>query len=150
MMRGETRWHRPTDGATERGSSVVGLVVLTPVMALLLFFVVAAGRVGVIESKLTTAARSAARAAAQHRSESAALAAATTITETSLGQLEEDCEGGPQVRVLEMDLQPGGTVQILVSCVVPLSDLTLFNMPGSRTVSADSASVVDRHRSGSQ
>ena len=137
-MRGNTWWHRPTNGATERGSSVIGLVVLTPVVVLLLFFVVAAGRVGVIESKLTTAARSAARAAA------------ITITETSLGQLEESCEGGPQVRVLEMNLRPGGKVQIQVSCVVRLSDMTMFGVPGSRTVSADSESVVDRHRSESK
>ena len=147
-MRGDAWRDRPTNGATERGSSVIGLVVLTPVMALLLFFVVAAGRVGVIESKLTTAARSAARAAAQHRSMTAASAAATTIAETSLGQFEESCQGGPQVHVLEMNLQPGGKVQIQVSCVVRLSDLTMFGVPGSRTVSADSSSVVDRHRSG--
>ncbi|MYH72366.1 MAG: TadE family protein [Acidimicrobiia bacterium] len=149
-MRGDTWWHRPTNGATERGSSVIGLVVLTPVVVLLLFFVVAAGRVGVIESKLTTAARSAARAAAQYRSVTAARAAAITITETSLGQLEESCQGGPQVRVLEMNLRPGGKVQIQVSCVVRLSDMTMFGVPGNRTVSADSESVVDRHRSESK
>ena len=129
---------------------MVGLVVLTPVMALLLIFVVVAGRVGVIESKLTTAARSAARAAAQYRSVAAARAAATTITDTSLGELEQDCQGGPQVHVLQMDLRPGGRVQIRVSCALRLSDLTMLGIPGSRTMSADSASVVDRHRSGSQ
>ncbi len=140
--------HRPVNGASDRGSSVVGLVVLTPVMALLFFFVVAAGRTGVIESKLTTAARSAARAATQYRSVAAAQAAAITIAEASLGQLEVDCHGGPQVRVLEIDLQPGGRVQVQVSCPVRLSDLTMLSIPGSRMVSADSASVVDRHRSG--
>ena len=149
-MRGESQWHRPTDGASERGSSVIGLVVLTPVMALLFVFVVAAGRLGVIDSKLTTAAHGAARAAAQYRSVGAARAAATTITESSLGQLEKSCHGGPQVHVLEMDLRPGGRVQIQVSCVVKLSDLTMLGIPGSRIVSADSASVVDRHRSRSQ
>lgn len=148
-MRGESRWNQPTDGASERGSSVIGLVVLTPVMALLFVFVVAAGRLGVIESKLTTTAHSAARAAAQYRSAASARAAATTITETSLGQLEKSCQGGPQVHVLEMDLRPGGRVQVQVSCVVQLSDLTMLGIPGSRMVSANSASLVDRHRSGS-
>lgn len=149
-MKGETRLHRLNYGASERGSSVVGLVVLTPVMALFFFFVVAAGRVGVIESKLTTAARNAARASSQDRSVTTALAAATTITETSLGQLEVSCQGGPRVHVLEMDLRPGGKVHIQVSCTVRLSDLTMLGIPGSRVVSADSASVVDRHRSGHQ
>ena len=147
-MRGKTRWPRPSYGASERGSSVVGLVVLTPVMALLFFFVIAAGRMGVIESKLTTTARSAARAASQYRSVATAQAAAVTITENSLGQLEVDCHGGPRVRVLEMDLQPGGSVRIQVSCTMRLSDLTMLSIPGSRMVTADSAAVVDRHRSG--
>lgn len=149
-MRGATRWPRPAHGAGERGSSVIGLVVLTPVMALLFFFVVAAGRVGVVESKLTAAARGAARAASQARSTDAARAAATAIAETSLGHLEVECQGGPQVRVLKMDLRPGGRVQIQVSCTVRLSDLTITGVPGSRIMTAESASVVDRHRSGSQ
>lgn len=147
-MRGESRWHRAAKGASERGSSVVGLAVLTPVMALILFFVIAAGRMGVIESKLTTAARSAARAASQYRSVATAQAAAVTITETSLGPLAADCQGGPRVRFLEMDLQPGGRVRIQVSCAMRFSDLTMLSIPGSRMVTADSASVVDRHRSG--
>ena len=132
----------------ERGSSVVGLVILTPMMATLLFFVVAAGRLGVIESKLTSAARSAARAASQTQSVSAAQAAAATTAEATLGHLRTGCHGGPQVRVLELDLRPGGQVHIKVSCVVRLSDLTVPGMPGSRIVSADSVSVVDRFRSG--
>lgn len=39
-------------------------------------------------------------------------------------------------------------MHIQVSCVVKLTDLTVPGMPGSRTVSADSVSVVDRFRSG--
>ena len=127
---------------------MVGLVILTPMMATLLFFVVAAGRLGVIESKLTSAARSAARAASQTQSVSAAQAAAATTAEATLGHLRTCCHGGPQVRVLELDLRPGGQVHIKVSCVVRLSDLTVPGMPGSRIVSADSVSVVDRFRSG--
>ena len=128
---------------------MIGLVVLTPVMAMILFFVVAAGRVGVIESKLTTAARSAARAATQYQSASEAQAAATKTAEVTLGQLKVRCLDGPQLRVLKMDLRPGGKVRIQVSCAMKLSDLTLLSIPGSKMVSADSASVVDRFRSGS-
>lgn len=127
---------------------MVGLVVLTPAMAMLLFFVVAAGRVGVIESKLTTAASNAARAATQFQSVSAAQVAATTTAAATLNQLKMSCHGGPQVRVRQMDLRPGGKVDVQVSCAVSLSDLTLPGIPGSRTVSADFASVVDQYRSG--
>lgn len=142
-------WRRGRrDETGERGSSVVGLVILTPMMATLLFFVVAAGRLGVIESKLTSAARSAARAASQTQSVSTAQATASMTAEAALDHLETGCHGGPQVRVLELDLRPGGKVRIRISCVVSLSDLTVPGLPGSRTVSADSMSVVDRFRSG--
>lgn len=139
---------RRRNGAAERGSSVVGLVILTPLMATLLFFVVAAGRLGVIESKLTSAARSSARAATQTQSVSAAQAAASTTAAATLDRLNTGCYGGPKVSVLELDLRPGGTVHLQVSCVVRLSDLAVPGLPGSRVVSADAISVVDRFRSG--
>ena len=135
-------------GSRDQGSSVIGLAVLTPVMAMLVFFVVAAGRVGVVESKLTTAARNAARAATQSQSPSSAQMAATTTAASTLNQLKLGCRGGPQVRVREMDLRPGGKVHVQVSCTVRLSDLTLLDIPGRRTVTADFTSVVDRYRSG--
>lgn len=141
-------WCQRRRDAAERGSSVVGLVILTPIMAMLLFFVVAAGRLGVIESKLTSAARNAARAASQTQSVSTAQAVATTTAEATLDRLRTGCHGGPRVRVLGLDLGPGGQVHIQVSCVVRLTDLTVPGMPGSRTVTADSVSVVDRFRSG--
>ena len=142
------RQRRPrSNRPPERGSTIVELAVLTPVVVVLLFFVVAAGRVGVIESKLATAARSAARAATQYGSALAAEAAATTAAESVLAQSEVNCGGGPQVNLLEMDLRPGGNVQIQISCSVGLSDLTLVALPGSRLVSAQASSVVDRYRS---
>lgn len=128
---------------------MIGLTVLTPVVAMLLFFVVAAGRIGVVESKLTTAARNAARAATQSQSPPAARAAATTTAVSTLSQLKTSCHRGPQVRVREVDLRPGGKIHVQISCEVKLSDLTLLDIPGSHTVTADFASVVDRYRSGS-
>ena len=142
------RWCSRLGNSQERGSSVVGLTVLTPLMAMLLLFVVAAGRVGVVESKLTTAARNAARAATQSQSPSAAQMAAVTTAESTLNQLDIGCHRGPQIRVREMNLGPGGKVHIQISCAVRLSDLTLLNIPGSRTVVAEFTSVVDHYRSG--
>jgi len=78
---------------------VIGLVVLTPVMALLFFFVVAAGRVGVVESKLTAAARGAARAVSQSRSTDAAGAGAGAIPDPAFGHCAGEGEGGPMVGV---------------------------------------------------
>ena len=135
------------DDACDRGSSVVGLVVLAPVMLTLFFFVVAAGRIGVIEGRLTTAASGAARAATQHQSPFAAQAAALSIVESTLGDSGTRCEGGPKVFFPEVDLTPGGKVQVQVSCAVGLSDLTTLGVPGSLELSADAVSVVDNYRS---
>ena len=146
-MSDETRRYQPFGDSGERGSGVVGLVILTPVMAMLLFFVIAAGRVGATESKLTTAASGAARAATQQQSIPAAQAAATTTAETSLSQLNVGCHGGPRVYFQEVDLKPGGRVRVRVSCAVRLSDLTLLGIPGNLEMSAASVSVVDRYRS---
>jgi hypothetical protein len=45
-------------------------------------------------------------------------------------------------------LRPGGAVTVTVSCTVPLSDLLLLGVPGSRTVSASATSPVDQWRGG--
>lgn len=146
-MRAVSRGNGAFGDAQDRGSSVVGLAVLAPVMLSLLFFVVAAGRVGVIEGKLTTAASSAARAASQHQSVFAARAAAISIVEATLSDSGTSCRGGPKVFFPEVDLKPGGRVQVRVSCSVDLSDLTTLGIPGSLELSEDSASVVDDYRS---
>ena len=147
-MTGESWRYRRAVGASDRGSSVVGLAVLTPVMAMLLFFVVAAGRVGVVQSKMTTAASGAARVASQFRSTSAAQAAAVSTAEATLGQENVGCQGGPRVYFREVDLSPGGLVRVQITCAVRLSDLTVPGLPGDITVSADFASPVDRYRGG--
>ena len=148
-MTGES-WRRwQAVGASDRGSSVVGLAVLTPVMAMFLFFVIAAGRVGVIQSKLTTAASGASRAASQLRSTSAAQTAAVTTAEATLGKENVGCKGGPKVYFRQMDLSPGGLVQVQITCAVRLSDLAVPGLPGDISVSADFASPVDRYRGGS-
>ncbi len=126
---------------------MVGLAVFAPVMLTLFFFVVAAGRVGVIEGRLTAAANGAARAATQHQSALAAQAAAISIAEATLSNSKTNCTGGPKVFFPEVDLKPGGRVQVRVSCSVGLSDLTTLGIPGSLELSADSASVVDHYRS---
>ncbi len=137
---------RPASNGSDRGSSVVGLAVFTPVMATLLFFVIAAGRVGTVESRLTTAASGAARAATHYQSIPAAQAAAIRTAVASLGQSEVSCQDGPKVYFQELDLKPGGRVSVRISCSVRLSDLALPGFPGSLEVSAASASVVDRYR----
>ncbi len=146
-MKAVSQEHCAFDDARDRGSSVVGLAVFAPVMLTLFFFVVAAGRVGVTEGRLATAASGAARAATQHQSIVAAQAAAISIVEATLSNSATSCMGGPKVSFKEVNLKPGGRVQVRVSCSVGLSDLTTLGIPGSLELSADSASVVDYYRS---
>ena len=59
-MNDQTQPYRLVGETAERGSSMVELTLFTPIMVALLFFVIAAGRVGTIQSKLTAAASGAA------------------------------------------------------------------------------------------
>ncbi|MCY4193145.1 MAG: pilus assembly protein [bacterium] len=146
-MNDQTQPYRLVGETAERGSSMVELTLFTPIMVALLFFVIAAGRVGTIQSKLTAAASGAARAAAQHQSIPTAQAAATMTAEASLRHSDLGCANGPKVYFQELNLSPGGKVMLRISCAVRLSDLALPGLPGNLEVSAASVSVVDRYRS---
>ena len=133
---------------SERGSSVVGLCIFAPIMAMLLFFVIAAGRAGVTQSRVTTASHVAARAATQHRYEDDAILAAQTTALASLVENNLHCQQGPKVYLHELDLSPAGKVRLEVSCKVSFADLIVPGLPSGITVSAQASAVVDDYRSG--
>ncbi len=131
----------------ETGSSVVGITIFTPIVAILLFFVIAAGRTGITESKVTTAAYTAARAATQHRSTDTAIFAAQITAAGSLNDNGQRCKGGSQVLIHELNLHPAGKVKLEVVCEVSFADLVVPGLPGSTVVTAEAVAVVDNYRS---
>lgn len=131
----------------QQGSATTELVLLTPVLLLLLGFVVFAGRVGGIQQEVLTAADEAARAASLRGDADAARAAAVDAAEANLA------DAGVSCHQLTVDgdtsqFRRGGQVRVTVTCAVGLDDVAFAGLPGQRTFSATSTEIIDVFRGG--
>jgi Flp pilus assembly protein TadG len=131
----------------ERGSVTAELVLLTPLLILLLLFVVALGRLSGARLNVDGAAAQAARAASIARDPSTATAMAQQTATAALGSDHVTCA---QLTVSTdiSQFAPGGSVAVTVTCHVSLSDLTGLRLPASESVSSRATSVIDTYRSG--
>ncbi|HEY1322767.1 MAG TPA: TadE family protein [Streptosporangiaceae bacterium] len=129
--------------AREGGSAAVELTLATPVLVLMLLFVVAAGRLVWARQQVDSAARQAARTASTAHSPQAAARAATAATGAALSAGHPSCRAF-QVTVDTSAFRPGGQVTVDVTCTVALSDLTLLGVPGTRRIGARFTAPVDR------
>jgi len=130
----------------DHGSASVELVLMTPVFILLLFFVVAAGRLAVTRNEVDGAARDAAREAATWRSADAATSHGVAQGLSDLQSGRSSCTS-PEVTIDTSQLRPGGEVVADVRCTVKLSDISGLRMGPSRTMDAKAVAVVDTFRS---
>jgi Flp pilus assembly protein TadG len=130
----------------ERGSVTAELVLLTPLLILLLLFVVALGRLSGARLDIDGAAAQAARAASIARDPSTATAMAQQTATAALGSDHVTCA---QLTVYTDTAQfaPGGSVAVTVTCHVALSDLTGLRLPASESVTSTASSVIDTYRS---
>lgn len=129
----------------EHGSATAELVVITPIVILMLLFVVLCGRLADTNLRLGDAAHQAARAATTARSPATAANDAATAAHAALDQAGVACRS----LTLQTDtqgLRPGSTVTVTLSCTLGLSDLTLLGLPGTVTRQASFSSVVDVYR----
>ena len=136
--------------SSDSGSVTLELAILGPALLLLLGLVVAAGRIEVAGAAVEQAASAAAREASIARTASAARAAATSSARQSLRDQGLDCAGlDVTVDTAGFAVAAGLPAQVGVSvvCSVPLSDLAVPGLPGSRTMRAQMASPLDRYRS---
>jgi len=131
---------------SERGSAAVEITLLTPLLVILLLFVVFLGRVTEAQAVISDAAHQAARAASIAQSPAAATAQARQAAGTALSGRGLACQHFT-VSVGLAGFRPGGTVRATVTCTTGLSDLALLKVPGSRTLSASFTSVIDTYRS---
>lgn len=129
----------------DRGAATTELVLLTPVLIIMLLFVVALGRIASTRQDVDAAARDAARAAANARSPAAARADGTTAAEASLTEQGITCRS-LTVTVDTAVFRAGGTVTAAVSCTVDLADLTSLSIPASRTITATFTAPIDQYR----
>lgn len=129
----------------QRGAAAIELVLVTPVLIVLLMFVVAGGRVADARGQVDGAARDAARAATLARSATGAEREGTNAAETRLHDAGVECRS-LVVQVDATRFAAGGTVTATVTCAVDLGDLTLLAIPGTRSVTAAAAEPVDVYR----
>ncbi len=141
--RPKTPW--PRVASAERGQALVEAAMVIPVLLLLAFGVVMAGRVSHAKVAVQAAAREASRALATAPSEqeglAAALAAARSVAE-GYGLSPQELA----VTVEANGFRRGGTAIADVSYRVPLGDLPLLNRL-EVTVSSSHSERIDLYRS---
>ena len=130
----------------ERGAVATELVLLTPLLILILLFVVALGRLAGARINVDGAAAQAARAASIATTPGEATAAAQQAATAALGADHVTC-ATLQVATNTARFAPGGSVTVTVTCAVALSDLSGLRLPTAEQVSSTAASVVDTYRS---
>jgi Flp pilus assembly protein TadG len=136
------------EGAGESGSVATELVLLTPLLILMLLFVVALGRLAGARLDVDGAAAQAARAASIARDPSTATAMAQQTATAALGSDGVTC-GHLTVNTDTTQFAPGGSVVVTVTCSVGLSDLTGLRLPASESITSTATSVIDTYRAAS-
>jgi Flp pilus assembly protein TadG len=130
----------------ETGSVTAELVLLTPLLILLLLFVVALGRLSGARLDVDGAAAQAARAASIARDPATATAMAQQTATAALGSDHVTC-AQLTVNTDTSQFTPGGSVAVTVTCSVSLSDLTGLRLPASEQISDRFVAVIDQYRS---
>lgn len=130
----------------ERGSATAEIALLTPLLIIMLLFVVFCGRLADSKLRLEDVAHQAARAASLARTVTSAHDDAHATAHAALADAGITCHS-LAVTVTTAGLRPGSTVTVDITCAVGLSDLALLGVPGSTTLSASFASPVDTYRS---
>jgi hypothetical protein len=140
----------------EAGSAVVEILFVTPVLIILMLFVVFCGRLQGANQDVRSASGSAARSASLTFDRIGAQRAARATADKTLAEQKISCAS------LDVDLDVersgeghqgagglsnGDEVTVTVSCVVSLSDLSGLGVAGSKTITASATEIVDRFRS---
>ena len=130
----------------ERGAVATELVLLTPLLIVMLLFVVALGRLAGARINVDGAAAQAARAASIATTPAQAAASAQQSATAALGSDHVTC-ATLKVATDTARFAPGGSVTVTVTCAVALSDLSGLRLPVTESISSTAASVVDTYRS---
>ena len=142
---GAGRGRRQHAWCRDDGSATVELVLLTPLLVGLLLFVVLCGRLVSVQLDVDAAAHDAARAASIARTVPTATTDARQAALATLAARNRVC-ASPTITVDTGGLRPGVVVTVTVVCQVPLSDLAMLDIGGSRAVSSTASSPVDVYR----
>ena len=137
------------DCHSERGAAASTIILMTPIMLVLLWFVVFAGRMVTTQHDVTSAARDGARAAAVSGTADYGRLVALSAVEQTLRGAGVAC-ANPQIDVNLSEFGAGGQVTVAVRCEVSIADVTSTWAPGTKTFEASSTAVVDTYRGGDE
>ena len=135
--------------SADRGSATLELAIVAPALLLLLSLVIAAGRVVAAGSAVEQAAAAGARAASLARDARSAESRAESVVRESLkGQGVTCATVSSRVQTTGFAVAVGrpASVSVEVRCAVPLADLAVPGMPGTRLMVAGATSPLDRFR----
>lgn len=135
--------------ADERGTAVVGVILMTPIVLLLLWFAVLAGRMVTTQQDVISASRDGARAAAVVATPGNAVTKATAAVEGTLAGAGVACQN-LTVQVDTASFGAGGQVTVTVRCEVSIQDVVSGWAPGTKVIEASSTAVIDTYRGGDQ
>lgn len=138
---------RTRSGAGEAGSTAVELTLLTPVLLVVLLFVVGLGRMAHARQQVESIAADAARAASLERDP-----ARTAQRGREAAAASRD-HAGLSCRIMDVDVdltdyRPGGAVTVTVTCTADLADVAISGLPGARRFTARSVVPIESRRSG--
>ena len=133
----------------DRGSAAMELAIIAPGLLLIISVLIMGGRIMGANNSVEQAAADAARAASISRNVGAAKTKAQTAATNSLAAQGIRCRRTKaSINTAGFNKAPGrsATVEATVTCVVPLSDLAIPGIPGSKTVTASAVSPLDTYR----
>lgn len=133
----------------ERGSATIELAIVAPALLALLGLVILGGRIQAAGGAVEQAAAAAARAASIARDARAAEAAARSVATESMRDQGVTCDqASTSVDAAGFAVEVGrpASVTVEVTCRVRLDDIAVPGMPGSRTLTAQMTSPLDRYR----
>jgi Flp pilus assembly protein TadG len=137
---------RPLYRRDHGGSVSAELALVTPLLLLVLVFVVMLGRLAEARLQVDDAAAQAARAVTSAGDAGNATVVARQSAAAGLASDGVTCSA-LSVATDASDFVPGGVVRVAVTCTVSLSDLSLLHLPGSETLRGSAVSPVDQYRS---
>jgi Flp pilus assembly protein TadG len=130
----------------EHGVTAVEFVLITPILVVVLLFVVGLGRMAHARHQVESMAADAARAASLERNTALAGDRGRQMATRSMGASGLSC-AAVHVSVDVSSYRPGGVVTATVTCTAALSDVALAGLPGRRTFTATSTVPIETYRS---
>jgi Flp pilus assembly protein TadG len=130
---------------SDRGSASAELVICTPVLLLLAVVAMALGHLVLEQSQVVDVARAAAEAASVWPTPAAATEAARSVVAEELSGDGLHCTS-TVVSVNTSLLQPGGSVNVAIACVVTVAAAGAPGLPGSVTLRASAVAPIEIYR----